>query len=98
MEQTVATIPPNGFQGAAHQSLAVKHHIAKHLGGRAAGMSVGSGKKRRKARVKGKAAKVSRKRRSGSSKGMKILKAGSAAAKAWGAKMKKHRKKKSAAA
>ena len=83
-------IPPNGFQGAAHQSAAVRNHIAAHM----SKAPKSSARRKRKA----KAAKGARKpRRSKAAKGITILKAGSAAAKAWGAKMKRLRKKKTAA-
>lgn len=86
-------IPPNGFVGAAHQTAAVRNHIATH-----SSKTLGhtkSRKRRRKATgVRKKASARSGSRRS---KGITILKAGSAAAKAWGAKMKRLRKKKAGA-
>jgi hypothetical protein len=83
-------IPPNGFTGAAQQTAAVRNHIATH-----SSKSLGHTKSRKRRR-KTSAKSIPRKRKSGSGKGITILKAGSAAAKAWGAKMKRLRKKKAA--
>jgi hypothetical protein len=90
-------IPPNGFVGAASQSAAVRNGINVSLGrGRASGgVRIG---KRRRARVVARPAKrrASKKSRSSSrvSRTAARLVAGSAAAKAWGAKMRRLRKKK----
>jgi hypothetical protein len=88
-------IPPNGFSGAAQQTPAVRQHISNH-----SSKTLGHTKSRKRKRTKsGKSAaprKPSRRKASGGS-GAVILKAGTAAAKAWGAKMKRLRKKKAGA-
>ena len=91
-------IPPNGFQGSAAQSHAVRNHVAIHMGSHSS-RSLGhtkSVKRRRKkpARLGGTARRSTGSRKSGKARGITILKAGSAAAKAWGAKMKRLRKAK----
>jgi len=92
---TVLNIPPNGFVGAAVQSPAVRNHIASHMMGASA-----VARKPRKSRAK--KPKTSRTKKKSSTHvssraakgGAVMLKAGSPAAKAWGAKMKRLRAKK----
>lgn len=81
-------IPPNGFTGSAQQTAAVRNHINTALGHT---KSV-----KRKRTKKAKASTTPRKKRakSSSSTGLKILKAGSAAALAWGKKMAAAKRKK----
>jgi len=87
---TSAGIPPNGFAGAAQQSAAVRNHLGTHVS-----KTLGHTRSVKRRRTKkGKSAAPKRARRKVS--GATILKAGSAAAKAWGAKMKRLRKKKAA--
>ena len=87
---TTMGIPPNGFSGAAQQSPAVRNLIQSHSS-KTLGHTTSVRRKRRKA-TKAPARRKGTKK----AKGAIILKAGSAAAKAWGAKMKRLRKKKTA--
>lgn len=85
---TTVGIPPNGFQGSAAQTPAVRNHIATH-----SSKTLGHTKSVRRKRKKAK--KTTTRRKSAKRSGTKAkLVAGSAAAKAWGAKMKRLRKKK----
>ena len=92
-------VPPNGFQGAAQQTHAVRNHLQNHMGAhssRSLGHTVGAKRGKRKTKVHrgasaGSTVRKAAKRAVGS---LLHLKKGSAAAKAWGAKMHKMRKKK----
>lgn len=86
-------IPPNGFVGAAHQTAAVRNHIATHSS-KTLGHTKSRKRRRKTTGVRRKTSAASGSRRSKG--GIVILKKGSAAAKAWGAKMKRLRKKKAA--
>lgn len=92
-------IPPNGFQGSAQQSHAVRNHLQKNMGASKA-LGTTSGKRKRKVRKPQSAGTTVRNvaKRAATTAGITILKKGSAAAKAWGAKMQKMRKKKAKAA
>lgn len=84
-------IKPAVMHTIGHQTPAVQNTIATMGGTRGASSS----KKRRSSRGSSKkAGSPRRKRKSGGGKSAKKLVAGSAAAKAWGAKMKRLRKKK----
>jgi len=85
-------IPPNGFTGAASQSAAVRNHLQTHVS-KTLGHTKSVKRKRKKAAAAPAAAKKAAK-----PKGMTILKAGSAAAKAWGKKMAAAKAKKAKAA
>jgi len=85
-------IPPNGFTGAAQQTPAVRQHLATHTS-KTKGHTTSVRRKRPKKKSGSRA--VGRVR---AKKGAVILTAGSAAAKAWGAKMKRLRKAKTKAA
>jgi len=89
---TTIGIPPNGFAGASQQSAAVRNHIASHSS-KALGHTKSVKRKRTKIVTRAKKAPRAKK-----AKGAIILTAGSAAAKAWGAKMKRLRKAKTKAA
>jgi len=88
---TTAGIPPNGFSGAAQQTPAVRQHIANHSSKRL-GHTKSRKRKRTKSGTSAAPRKPARKKASGGA-----VKAGTAAAKAWGAKMKRLRKKKAGA-
>jgi hypothetical protein len=77
-------VPPNGFAGAAQQTPAVQNHLRTHVS-----KTLGHTKSVPRARKRLKTPKV---KKAAKPKGMTILKAGSAAAKAWGAKMAKAKK------
>lgn len=89
MGNNAAGIPPNGFQGAAQQTAAVRNHLAAHTS-----KALGHTKSvRRKRKTKAKTSTRSSRPRAKKSAGAVILKAGTAAAKAWGRKMQAARKK-----
>ena len=77
-------MPPNGFAGFAQQTPAVQSLYSRKSGGG------GGGTRRRKKSAAGAVAKVRRAKRRVSKAGGR-MKAGSAAAKAWGKKMKRLR-------
>ena len=83
-------VPPNGFTGAAQQTPAVQNHLRSHVS-----KTQGHTKSVPRARKRLKTPKA---KKAATPKGMKILTAGSAAAKAWGAKMAKAKKAKAKAA
>jgi len=89
---TTLGIPPNGFAGSAQQTPAVRNlhqsHSSKTLGHT---KSVRRTRKKAGGKAPARRASASRARKP---KGAVILTAGSAAAKAWGAKMKRLRKAK----
>lgn len=89
MATSISPILPNGYIGSASQSAAVRNLIASTQ----KKAKRNSKKKKTKGPSKAKASKRANKRKK--TKGPTKLKAGSAAAKAWGAKMKRLRKKKS---
>lgn len=83
-------IPPNGFLGLGNQTLAVQTLTQRAMGGRRAANGT-RGRKRRKSPA---AAPARRRRRTAKkAKGRTVLRKGSAAAKAWGAKMRRLRKR-----
>jgi hypothetical protein len=103
-------IPPNGHAGAAQQTPAVRHHIASHMGSGAGpshtskklGHTTSKKRRRTKTTQPGtahtKKTKGKRRTKKAGGAGATILKAGTAAAKAWGMKMAGLRKKRAKAA
>jgi hypothetical protein len=86
-------IPPNGFLGNAQQSQAVQLAVSQDAPRSA--RSTGSMRKRRTKKRATRSTRASRKRTTKKRTSKRIkLKKGSAAAKAWGAKMRRLRKKK----
>lgn len=96
----VMLIPPNGFAGAAQQSAAVRHHLStatSHVS-RSRGHTTSVKRPRKKAghAASGRSPSTKTRKPRKSKGGMTILKAGSAAALAWGKKMAKAKRAKAA--
>ncbi len=83
-------IPPNGFLGLGNQSLAVQTMTSKAMGGNRRSARTNGARKRRKKSNGSATARKPRKLARAAGR----LKKGSAAAKAWGAKMRRLRRKK----